>query len=522
MSARELPLAGELDVLLSLVPPLRLRNCPLRPAPRQEAFLRMHDKEVFFGGAAGGGKSVAILMAALRYSDVPGYDALILRPSLAELQLAGGLIELAHDWLGTTKARWSGDTKTWKFPGSGRSGAGGAMLTFGYLADASDVARYSGTSYSFVGFDELTRFEEANYRRMFRVLRQPVGTTGFPAAPDGTTLAGVPPRIRSTSNPGGPGHAWVKERFVDPKTRHAGAVYLPSRITDNPHLDTETYLETLTQLPSAERERLIHGDWDVPDDGELFKRDWFVLIERHQLPEKGLRAVRYWDLAATAPSAANRDPDWTVGLRLEWHRGSGEYFITDIVRERRGPGAIEELVKETATRDGREVSILIEQEPGAAGVHAVERYKRHVLPGYATRADHVSGDKLTRATPVAASAENGYIKVVRGRHTQAFLDELSAFPHGRHDDCVDALSGAFKAVTQYGGPGSISFTKARKPRPVGLPGGGSANAPRDIEGERLAALLGATFYPAPPNRLRGVRRRGKRSSDASGKPTPES
>lgn len=507
-TADELPRAGEIEVLLSLLGPLRLRNCPLRPTARQEAFLHLREKEVFYGGAAGGGKSVATLMAALQFSDVPGYDALIVRPSLAELQLAGGLIELAHDWLGSTKARWSGETKTWRFPGRGRSGAGGATLTFGYLADASDVARYAGSSFSYLGFDELTRFEEAHYRRMFRVLRQPTGDLGGPAASDGTRLQDVPVRIRATSNPGGPGHGWVKERFVNPETRHPGAVFLPCRIADNPHLDMPSYLETLGELPTAELHRLMHGDWEIPDDGELFKREWFVAVESHQVPASGLQAVRYWDLAATAPSAANRDPDWTVGLRLEWHRASGDYFITDIVRERRGPGAIEALVKTTAGRDGRDVAVVIEQEPGAAGVQVTDRYKRHVLAGQHVRSHRVTGDKRTRAIPVAAAAEQGLIKIVRGRHTHAFLDELTAFPHGRHDDCVDALAGAYHHVTRYGGYATFSVPRGRVPHPLEATTLAERRYGRDIEGERLAALFGVPLCPAPPSglTLRAARR----------------
>jgi predicted phage terminase large subunit-like protein len=235
------------------------------------------------------------------------------------------------------------------------------------------------------------------------------------------------------------------------------------------------------------------------------------VIERHEVPASGLRGVRYWDLAATEPSAANRDPDWTVGLRLDWHRESGDYFLIDIVRERRGPGAIEELVKTTAERDGREVSIVIEQEPGAAGVQALDRYKRHVLAGYSVRAKRPTGDKLTRATPVAATAENGLLRIVRGRHLPAFLDEISGFPHGRHDDCVDALAGAHEAVTLYGGYATISvprgqiyFDPLASTRSLA-----ERRYPRDIEGERIADMLGVPLCPAPPPglRLRAVRRR---------------
>lgn len=119
------------EPLLELIGPLRLRYCPLEPTPRQEAFLRLRQLEVLFGGAAGGGKSIALLIAALQYGDVPGYHALLLRPSLTEFELPGGLIEIAHDWLASSKAQWSGEGRTWRFPGPGRTGSGGASLRFG-------------------------------------------------------------------------------------------------------------------------------------------------------------------------------------------------------------------------------------------------------------------------------------------------------------------------------------------------------------------------------------------------------
>jgi hypothetical protein len=174
----------------------------------------------------------------------------------------------------------------------------GATLTFGYLADEGDLNRYSGNSYSFIAYDELTMFDELHYRRMTRALRQPTDHVKGAAA-DGTRIARVPVRVRSTSNPGGRGHEWVKTRFVDPATRHPGARFLSSLLTDNPHLDLDSYAGILGDLPAAYRERLLHGNWDVPDDGELFQPGWFDLIEPHQLPPDGYVAVRSWDLAAT-------------------------------------------------------------------------------------------------------------------------------------------------------------------------------------------------------------------------------
>jgi predicted phage terminase large subunit-like protein len=266
----------------------------------------------------------------------------------------------------------------------------------------------------------------------------------------------------------------------------------PSRLADNPYLDRGEYEARLADLPLAERERLLHGDWEIPDDGELFQRAWFELIERQQVPA-GMHAVRFWDLAGSEPSGANRDPDYTVGLLLGLDLASGEFYIVDIVRERKAPGAVERLVCATAARDGRTVAIGIEQEPGAAGVALVERYKRQLLRGYRVYAERVTGRKDVRAAPVAAAAENGLVKLVRGRHSEDFLDELTAFPCGAHDDCLDALSGAHNPLTGRGtGQLTVHVPRRRLPSPL-------SRLPLDRRHagtpEELAAFLGATYYP---------------------------
>jgi predicted phage terminase large subunit-like protein len=437
-------LALHLETLLELIGPLRLRNCPLTPTPRQEAFLRLLDPEVFYGGAAGGGKTIALLMAAAQYTDVPGYDALLVRPTLAELERPGGLLDLAHAWFAGTKAAWVGDKRVYRFPGPGRSGADGASLWFSYLDGQADVARYAGSSFSLLGFDELPQLDELTYHRMRRVLRQATNKPNLARSPDGLTLADVPIRIRATGNPGGPYHDWIKRYFVDPASRQPGVVYLASRWDDNPYLDRDAYLEQLIHLPPAERERLINGDWDIPDDGSMFQRDWFPIIDAAEVPKIN-RAVRYWDLAATIPTPSNTDPDYTVGLRLDIDH-NGTYYITGIVRDRRHAGEIEQLIAATAKKDGPGVQIVIEQEPGSQGEFVEHHLKREVLDGYRLTMDRPTGPKEGRAYPVASAAQQGWIKLLDGPHTKPFLDELAQFPNGRHDDCVDALSGALRAL----------------------------------------------------------------------------
>jgi len=233
MGTIETHLLPDLEELLDLVGPLRLRNCPLTPTFRQEAFLRLTCPEALFGGAAGGGKSVALLAAAAQFTDVPGYNALLVRTTLGELEQPGGLIDLAEQWFGPTKARWSGEQRAWRFPAGTRTGAGGASIRFGYLDGQRDVSRYAGSSFSFVGFDELSQVDEISYRRMFRVLRQANTGSGLDRAPDGLTLVDVPVRTRATSNPGGPNHPWIKQRLVDPETREPGVVFIPSLWRDN-------------------------------------------------------------------------------------------------------------------------------------------------------------------------------------------------------------------------------------------------------------------------------------------------
>lgn len=432
--------------LVAALPPIRLRYSPYVPLAKQEAFLRLAAIEGFYGGAAGPGKSTTLLMAALQYADVPGYAALLLRRTYGDLALPGALMDMAKEWLAPTDARWNAGTKTWHFPRGG-------TLTFGHLMKEEDKRRYASSAFQFIGFDELTQFTESQYTFLFSRLRKPRRSAGYAA--DGATLRDVPLRMRAASNPGGPGHEWVRRRLVNAKTRRAGAVFMPALLSENPHIDADAYLESLSHLSEIERMRLVNGDWSAKDAGTVFDTSRLRVVDDADLAELGfgsgrVRTVRAWDFAATEESPAAPDPDWTVGARVSLCDATGLWLVDDVVRGRWSSSDVERQVAATARADGRTVAVWLAQEPGSAGKAIVHHYARTVLRGFAVHGWRESGDKETRARIPAAAMGNGLVVVREAAWVEAFVDEVDAFPHAGHDDQVDALSLAWHAVSKGG------------------------------------------------------------------------
>lgn len=226
------------------------------PHPKQQTFLLLADtKEVFYGGAGGGGKSQALWYGALQFVDVPGYSALLLRRTYADLAKAGALMDRSKMYLANTGAKWNERDKRWTFPS-------GATITFGYLQNENDKYQYASSEFQFIGFDELTHFTETQYRFLFTRLRRNL------------TLSNVPLRMRSASNPGHVGHAWVKKRFIEPKTRELNAVFVPASMHDNPSLDITEYRDSLSNVDPLTRKQIEDGNWDAVPGGR-FKREWF-------------------------------------------------------------------------------------------------------------------------------------------------------------------------------------------------------------------------------------------------------
>ena len=388
-----------------------LRNpyIPVKPTPKQVEFLLCRDEEAFYGGAAGGGKSIAVLMGALQYVAYPDYSALLLRRTLPELEAPpSGLLEVAKTWLTNTDAKKSDGGRIWKFPT-------GATVSFGYLADEDDKYHYQGTEYQYIAFDELPQFTKTQYEYLFSRLRR---TKDNP----------VPSRMRGTGNPGGKGHEWVKDKFIT----NPEAVFIPARLEDNPYVVADEYERNLNHLDPVTRAQLRDGNWDIQAAGNFFKRQWFELVDDY--PRHGMRKMRYWDMAGT------KDGDYTVGALVGLL--NGVYYILDIKRARETPGQVELLIKQTAELDGRDVPVRSEEEPGSSGLAVTHHYATKILVGWDYRGIRATGDKVTRAGPFSSAAEHGNVKIMRAPWNGALLDELTLFPEGGHDDQVDAVSGA--------------------------------------------------------------------------------
>lgn len=244
--------------------------CPHTPTDRQKVFLSLDDeREVFFGGAAGGGKSDALLMAGLQYVHVPKYAGIIFRRTYANLSKPGALMDRSMSWLTGTDAKWNEQKKIWTFPS-------GARIVFGHLEHENDKFNYQSAEFQFIAFDELTEFTETQYTFLFSRLRREKDID-------------VPLRMRSGSNPPqDTAGEWVQDYFVPEDfffdeedkpiiykthTSEDGVtkrrVFVPSKLEHNEHIDLEEYNESLSYLDEVTRHKLRLGDWRVKKRGEI-------------------------------------------------------------------------------------------------------------------------------------------------------------------------------------------------------------------------------------------------------------
>ena len=234
----------------------------------QTDFLAAPETDVLYGGAAGGGKSYAMLVDPLRFAHRAAHRALILRRSMPELR---ELIDKSRELYPKAfpGCRFREVEKIWTFPS-------GAKLEFGFLERDADVYRYQGQAYSWIGFDEITHLAtEFSWNYLSSRLR--------------TTDPEIQPYMRYTANPGGAGAHWVKKRYVHPSepnesfTGNDGLTrkFIPARLDDNPYLSKDgRYEQMLKALPDVQRKQLLEGDWDITEGAAFTEFD----TEIHVIP----------------------------------------------------------------------------------------------------------------------------------------------------------------------------------------------------------------------------------------------
>ena len=239
----------------------------------QTDFLAAGETDVLYGGAAGGGKSYAMLVDPLRFAHRSAHRALILRRSMPELR---ELIDKSRELYPKAfpGCKYREVEKLWNFPS-------GAKIEFGFLERDADVYRYQGQAYSWIGFDEITHLPtEFSWNYLASRLR--------------TTDPEITPYMRCTANPGGSGALWVKKRYINPSPYNESFMgndgitrkFIPARLNDNPYLAADgRYEQMLKSLPPTQRRQLLEGNWEISEGAAFteFDREAHV-IEPFEIP----------------------------------------------------------------------------------------------------------------------------------------------------------------------------------------------------------------------------------------------
>jgi len=425
------------------------------------------------GGAAGGGKTFALLVEPLFHTDNPDFGAVIFRQSYPQITMEGGM------WDESTKLYSA--VRPMPAPKVGKLRwvfASGAKVSFAYMKAEDDKLIYQGAQIPLIGFDQLEQMSEGQFFYMLSRNR---------------STCGVKPYVRATCNPDADSWLakflewWINQEtgypleerdgelrwFVRPGSELVWANDAGTLLTQYPELIPKSvtfihanvydnkillqrnpeYLANLLALPVVERERLLRGNWKIrPTAGLLCNRAWFSIVD--VLPAGG-SVVRFWDFAATEKKTAKADPDYTAAVRM--HRVGDGFYISDCFTMRAGPTDVEKafiaITKQdwaTAQRLGIPYKVAWEIEPGSSGKMMAARLTS-LVAGVACAPRRPSGDKIQRAGGFLSQAEAGFVKLLKGDWNEPWLLHMhNAGMDAKKWDIWDSTAGVFNELAGMG------------------------------------------------------------------------
>lgn len=408
--------------------------------PKQRAFLALTEREALYGGAAGGGKTEALLCDALQYAHFPQFKALILRRTFPALNLPDSIMNRAIQWLGTE--HWNAESKRFTLPS-------GAVIQFGYCDSDGDLDRYKSAQFHWIGIDELTEWPEAWYTFLFSRARK---ATNDP----------IPIHIRAGTNPDGAGAEWVRRRFripldsvVHEAIRGEDRVFLPARAEDNPSLDLVDYERSLVALGPSRYAQLRWGKWSRDAEGLVYDGFSERINVLESLPPPDL-ANPWRKLLCLDFGVLNRN---SISL-LQWRKYDPCLYAVFSYRFAGGPSELAAEVSPLYHQHKPER--LIGDTGGMGKAFESEFTTRFGLPVTAAE----KHDKLGNIALLNSALRSGQIKVLRPT-CKDLIEEWSTLPwaekrmfgkqeaHGFNNHCADGVL--------YGYRASIAYAERAKP-----------------------------------------------------------
>lgn len=447
----------------------------------QEIFLSTPADIAIYGGAAGGGKTWALLMEPLRHVSNKNFGSVAFRRTSPQITNEGGLWDESSKLYPYLDATPNFSFMSWRFPT-------GAKIRFSHMQHEKNMHDWQGSQIPLILWDELTHFSERQFLYMLSRNR---------------STSGVIPYMRGTCNPDADSWVakliawWIDQDTGYPIPEHSGVVryfireneallwaedkrdlltsataddiksftFIPASVYDNKELlrVNPSYISNLKALSLVDRERLLGGNWKIrPAAGKVFNRSWFGSPIARDIVPIGGTDVRFWDLASTEKEYAGDNPDYTASVRMRYVNAT--WYILDVTADRVAPPEVDRMILEFARQDkadcdssGTKYKVRWEQEPAGSGKRERSRLIT-LLAGFDADGIRPQGDKITRAKPLAAQTEQNHVRIVNAAWNEMYLQHMHNQPDIDHDDMMDASSGSFNAHTS----GNVSYVKIKR------------------------------------------------------------